>query len=202
MKPRLDPLSRPSLLAAAAALLCARPALAHIESGQAGGFLDGLAHPVTGLDHVVAMVAVGLWGAQLGKPAVWLLPVTFPVVMALGGMLGLVGVPLPGVEVGIAVSGLLLGVAVAIEWRPPLPAAAALVGLFAVFHGHAHGTELPAGQNPLLYSLGFVVATGTLHAAGITLGLIHGRRWGRPALRGVGAAVAAAGAYFLWGAVG
>jgi urease accessory protein len=159
--------------------------------------LAGLHHPVSGLDHVLAMVSVGLWGAQLGPPAVWLLPVTFPVVMALGGMLGLLGMPLPGVEVGIALSGILLGLAILFEWRPPVWAAAAIVGCFAIFHGHAHGTELPAGANGLLYSIGFVVATGTLHAVGIGIGAIHRWGWGRVALRGAGALVASAGAYFL-----
>lgn len=176
-------------------------ALAHVQTGQATGFLTGLLHPVSGLDHVLAMVAVGLWGAQLGAPAIWLLPVTFPVVMALGGMLGLLGVPLPGVEVGIAVSAVLLGGAVMTERRVPVYAAAALVGFFAVFHGHAHGTELPPGQSGLLYSLGFVAATGCLHAIGIAIGAIH--RWpaGRVALRIAGGGVGIAGLFFLWRAI-
>ena len=123
------------------------------------------------------MVAEGLWGAQLGAPAIWLLPVTFPLVMAFGGFLALIGVPLPGVELGIATSAILLGAMVALQARPPLALAALLVAFFAVFHGHAHGTELPAGQSGLLYSVGFVVATGALHAVGISIGLIH--RWAR-----------------------
>jgi len=182
-------------------MLIAVPAWAHEQQGQAAGFVTGLLHPVSGLDHVLAMVAVGLWGAQLGAPAIWLLPVTFPLVMACGGFLGLLGVPLPGVEVGIAASAILLGAMVATESRPPLALAAALVALFAVFHGHAHGTELPAGQSGLLYSLGFVVATGGLHAAGIALGLLHRWRSGRMALRGAGAAVGVAGLVFLWRAL-
>lgn len=188
---------------ATAALAALWPALAwaHIGQGRAEGFLAGLRHPVSGLDHVLAMVSVGLWGAQLGAPAVWLLPVTFPMVMALGGMLGLVGLPLPGVEAGIALSGILLGFSVAAEWRPPLGVAAAMVGFFAVFHGHAHGSELPPGANGLLYSIGFVVATGTLHAVGIALGLVHRWGWGRRALRVAGGLVAAAGAFFLWRAL-
>ena len=143
------------------------------------------------------MVAVGLWGAQLGAPAIWLLPVTFPMVMALGGMMGLLGIPLPGVEIGIAFSALVLGAMVLAEKRPPLWVAAAVVGIFAVFHGHAHGTELPAGQSGLLYSMGFVMATGCLHGVGIGIGLIH--RWaaGRVILRAAGATVAVAGVYFL-----
>lgn len=189
-------------LAAASALLVAcGPALAHVQKGQAAGFVTGLLHPVSGLDHVVAMIAVGLWGAQLGRPAIWVLPVTFPLVMAMGGFLGLVGVPLPGMEVGIALSALALGLAVAAAWRPPLWVAAFMVGFFAIFHGYAHGTELPAGQSGLTYSLGFVMATGCLHAIGIAIGVVH--RWpaGRVVLRSLGALVAAAGVYFLTAAV-
>jgi len=194
------PLENRLLIALLLAVL-APPAFAHVQSGQATGFLAGLLHPVSGLDHVLAMVAVGLWGAQLGAPAIWLLPVTFPLVMALGGFLGLLGVPLPGVEVGIAASAILLGAAVMTERRLPLYAAAALVGLFAVFHGHAHGTELPPGQSGLLYSLGFVVATGCLHAIGIAIGATH--RWpaGRIALRIAGGGVGLAGVFFLWRAI-
>ena len=178
--------------------LIALPAFAHVQEGQAAGFLTGLAHPVSGLDHVLAMIAVGLWGAQLGAPALWLLPVTFPLVMAFGGFLGLLGIPLPGVEVGIALSALALGLAVATSWRPPLVMAAVLVAVFAVFHGHAHGTELPEGQSGLTYSIGFVVATGLLHLAGIGIGVIQ--RWpaGQRVLRVLGAGVAAGGVYFLW----
>lgn len=181
--------------------LLAAPAVAHVEGAQAQGFLSGLAHPVSGLDHVLAMVAVGLWGAQLGVPALWLLPLTFPIVMALGGLLGLLGIPLPGVEIGIAASALLLGGAVMSGRRVPLAAALLLVGLFAVFHGHAHGTELPPGESGLLYSLGFVVATGCLHALGIAIGTLQ--RWpaGRVALRLAGGGIGVAGLVFLWRAI-
>jgi urease accessory protein len=203
LRSRAIALARQARLVAATGLAALWPAhaWAHVEKGSAAGLLAGLHHPVSGLDHVLAMVSVGLWGAQLGAPAVWLLPVTFPMVMAFGGMLGLAGVRLPAVEVGIAVSALLLGVAVLAAWRPPLWAASALVGCFAVFHGHAHGSELPAGASGLLYSIGFVAATGTLHAVGIGIGAIHRWRWGRAALRGAGACVAAAGCYFLWRAL-
>lgn len=188
-------------LGALVLLLASTPVLAHVQGGEAAGFLSGLSHPVSGWDHVLAMVAVGLWGAQLGPPALWLLPVTFPMVMAVGGMLGLMGFPIPGVEIGIAVSALVLGVMVLLEARPPLAVAAVVVGFFGVFHGHAHGTELPAGQSGLLYSVGFVFATGCLHGVGIAIGLIH--RWpaGRRVLRGAGAVVALAGVLFLWRAV-
>jgi urease accessory protein len=179
-------------------LLWARTASAHVQIGEATGFLTGLRHPISGLDHVLAMVAVGLWGAQLGAPAIWLLPVAFPLVMAIGGMLGLMGMPLPGIEYGIAASAILLGTAVMFEVRPPLAAAAILVAFFAVFHGHAHGTELPPGQSALLYSLGFVMATGCLHATGIGIGTIHRWPWGQTLLRVCGAAVAVGGVFFMW----
>jgi len=194
---------RSSRFVAASVLLLAlaAPAAAHVGDARATGLLAGLTHPISGLDHVLAMIAVGLWGAQLGAPAVWLLPVTFPIVMAVGGTLALVGVKLPGVEIGIALSALLLGAMVLREARPPLAAAAALVGVFAIFHGHAHGSELGAGDSAVLYSMGFVIATGCLHAAGIALGLIG--RWprGRIALRTAGAVVALAGVFFLWKAL-
>jgi len=176
-------------------------ALAHEERGQAAGLLAGLAHPVSGLDHVLAMIAVGLWGAVLGAPAIWVLPVAFPLVMAMGGLMGLLGFPLPGVEIGIALSAIVLGVMVLAELRPPLWLAAVGVAFFAVFHGHAHGRELPEGTSALLYSLGFVVATGLLHAFGILLGVAH--RWaaGRQAVRIAGGGVALAGVFFLWQAI-
>jgi urease accessory protein len=187
------------------ALLCfllvwSRSAFAHILEGDAaGGFISGFEHPISGLDHIVAMVSVGLWGAQLGAPAIWLLPVTFPIVMAFGGMLGLMGVPLPGTEIGIALSAVALGAVVAAEAKPPLWVAALLVGFFAIFHGHSHGTEIPPDQNGVLYSVGFVIATGLLHLTGIGIGLIH--RWsaGQMILRLGGAGVAAAGGWFLAG---
>jgi urease accessory protein len=183
-------------------LLCfAHPAQAHVHKGEELSFLSGFRHPISGLDHVVAMIAVGLWGAQLGPPAIWVLPVAFPIVMALGGVLGLLGVPLPGTEIGIALSALALGAAVMTAWRPPLVLAAVLVGFFAVFHGYAHGHELPPGDNALLYSLGFVMATGCLHAVGIVIGLVNRGYWGQRGLRAGGAAIAATGMFFLWRAL-
>jgi len=181
-----------------AVLFWTQSALAHPVKGQAIGFLTGFLHPISGLDHVLAMVAVGLWGAQLGAPAIWLLPVAFPIVMAFGGMLGLMGVPLPGTEIGIAASAIMLGALVMLEIRPPLIVAGVLVSFFAIFHGHAHGSELPPGQNALLFSIGFVIATGCLHGLGISIGLIHRWRWGQRALRLAGATVAMAGLFFMW----
>ena len=177
-------------------LMLAPHAHAHVESGSAQGFGTGFLHPWSGWDHIIAMIAVGLWGAQLGAPAIWQLPVTFPMVMAMGGFLGLIGVHVPGVELGIGLSALLLGSCVAIELRLPLWIAGVLVGLFGLFHGHAHGTELPPGQNGLLYSLGFVIATGGLHGVGIVLGLVHPWRAGRIALRLAGGVIALLGAIF------
>jgi urease accessory protein len=192
---------RAAVLLALAAAAFATPAAAHIVKGEAGGFVSGFEHPISGLDHVLAMVAVGLWGAQLGRPAIWLLPVTFPMVMAVGGFLGLIGVPLPGSELAIALSGVALGAAVMLEARPPLSVAAIVVGVFGLFHGYAHGAELPPGQNALLYSLGFVLATGLLHACGITIGLVHRWSTGRVLLRAAGLAVMGGGFYFLWTAL-
>lgn len=190
---------RAALLLSVLWLVAAMPALAHGGGAgeAAGGFAAGFLHPVLGIDHVVAMVAVGLWGAFLGQPAIWLLPVVFPLVMAFGGLLGLLGVPLPGVEVGIAMSAIALGGMVAFAARPPLAVAAVLVGAFAIFHGHAHGTELPVAANPLAFSLGFVISTGLMHLAGIAFGGLA--RWpaGRWAVRGAGGAIALAGAGFL-----
>lgn len=180
------------------ALLLTTPAFAHV-GGEAltGGFVSGFTHPIFGPDHVIAMVAVGLWGAFLGAPAIWLLPIVFPLVMAFGGALGVMGVPIPQVETGIALSAVLLGLAVAAAFRPPLWIAAVVVGAFAIFHGHAHGTELPGAANPLAYSAGFVIATGLLHLCGIGFGLLTARPLGTKAVRAAGALIAAGGVYFL-----
>ena len=178
-------------------VLCAPGAHAHVESGGAGSLLSGFLHPVTGLDHVVAMVAVGLWGAVLGMPAIWLLPVAFPMVMAFGGLAGMLGLPLPGVETGIALSALVLGVIVMLQQRLPLMVAAGLVGLFALFHGYAHGLELPDGANELLFSLAFVVATGLLHLVGIALGELTRFSWGQSVQRACGVLIAVVGVWSL-----
>ena len=184
------------LLAILLCLTAAAPALAH-TGGVAGGSVGGLMHPVFGPDHVAAMVAVGLWGAFLGSPAIFILPIVFPLVMALGGTLGILGVPLPGVEIGIAVSAAVLGMMVALAARPPLWVAAVIVGAFAIFHGHAHGAELPPGADALAYSVGFVITTGLLHLAGIAFGLLARWRVGRLAVRTAGGVIAIAGLMFL-----
>jgi urease accessory protein len=190
---------RHAIAFAAAALLLAlacSSAFAHTGSMR-GGFVGGFAHPLFGPDHVVAMVAVGLWGAFLGAPAIWLLPIVFPLVMAGGGAIGILGIPLPGVEIGIAISAIVLGLMVMLAAKPPLLVAAVLVGVFAIFHGYAHGAELPPGADAVAYSVGFVVATGVLHLTGVAFGLVA--RWptGRIAVRAAGGAIALAGVVFL-----
>lgn len=179
-------------------LVFSQVASAHVDGDQAAGFITGLQHPWSGLDHVLAMIAVGLWGAQLGSPALWILPIAFPMMMAVGAMMGLVGIPVPGVEIGIALSAILLGTMILAEVRPRLAIAIAMVGFFAIFHGHAHGTELPDGQSGLLYSMGFVIATGCLHGLGVAMGLVKSLPAGRLALRGAGTFIAAMGMFFLW----
>jgi urease accessory protein len=177
--------------------LIASPAFAHTGEST-GGFVAGLAHPVFGPDHVVAMVAVGLWGAYLRSPAIVLLPVTFPLVMAVGGVIGILAIPLPGAEIGIAISAIVLGLMVALAARPPLWAAALLVGAFAIFHGYAHGRELPDGANAVAFAAGFVIATGLLHLTGIAFGLLA--RWpaGRIAVRAAGGAIALVGVIYVY----
>jgi urease accessory protein len=138
-----------ALLALTACVLAASPALAHTGEGMTGGFVSGLLHPIFGWDHVVAMVAVGLWGAVLGSPAIWILPITFPLVMALGAALGIAGIPVPFIEAGIALSGIVLGLLVLFLVRAPVVVAGVLVAFFAVFHGYAHGTELPDRRESL-----------------------------------------------------
>jgi urease accessory protein len=179
--------------------LLAGPALAHTTGDTAGGFAAGFMHPPSGLDHLLAMVSVGIWGAELGAPAIWLLPIAFPLIMAFGGALGVVGVPLPAGELLIALSVVVLGSLVAMARRLPLAAALAIVGVFAVAHGHAHGVELPGSADALAFTVGFVLATGLLHLAGIGIGVLA--RWpqGVVAIRACGVLVALAGCYFVFG---
>lgn len=177
--------------------MAAMPAAAHPLKGAVAGFTSGFMHPLTGPDHVVAMVAVGLWGAFLGPPALWVLPIVFPLIMALGGAAGILGLPLTHIETGIALSGIVLGLMVLFAVRLPLWAAAVVVGFFAVFHGYAHGVELPRAAGPLEFGIGFVIATGFLHLAGIAFGLLSRWKTGEYAVRAGGAAITAAGVWFL-----
>jgi urease accessory protein len=176
------------------ALAIVAPTIAHAHSGaHMHGFGDGLAHPLTGLDHLLAMVAVGFWAASLGGAARWLVPAAFVSVMTLGAFVGVSGLQLPAVEYAIAASVVVLGLLVAFEARIPTAAAAALVGVFALFHGFAHGVEAPLGQSFLLFGAGFVLATAALHAVGLGLGAL---RFGGALTRVAGFSVAAAGMYF------
>jgi len=192
----------PILALAALAAVVPSVAFAHTGAGDAAGFVHGFAHPVTGLDHVLAMVLVGVFAFQLGGRALWLVPATFVGVMALGGALGVAGIGLPFVEAGIALSVIVLGAVVALRVQAPTALAMAVVGLFAIFHGHAHGSEIPETAAGAAYGLGFLIATGSLHAAGIGLGFLLGwaaERKGAFVVRAAGAAAAVAGVAILAG---
>ncbi len=171
-------------------------ASAHVGTHTAG-FADGLAHPFLGLDHVLAMVAVGVWASQLGRPAYWALPLTFASVMAIGAAIGASGLPLPWVEAGIAGSVLVLGAVIAFALRPSIVLSVALIAVFALLHGYSHGVELPQSASALAYGAGFVAATLVLHAIGLTIGALASRPAGRLATRTAGAAIAAAGVVLL-----
>ena len=175
----------------------ATPAAAHEAASLSLSFGGGFLHPLSGPDHLLAMIAVGLWGAFLGRPLIYLLPVVFPTVMALGGVLGMAGVPFPPVELGIAASVIVLGAAILCRWQAPVWLAAPIVAVFGLFHGYAHGLELPSMADPLSFSLGFVAATGLLHVLGIALGLLRDRPGGERLLRLSGGLIAIAGCYFL-----
>jgi urease accessory protein len=181
--------------------LLAAPAAAHIVQGQQGGFGSGFEHPLTGPDHFLAMFAVGVWGAQMGGRSVWTLPVTFPIIMVVGGLMGMLELPLPAIEIGIAVSIMALGLAIALAWRPAEWVALVLIAYFALCHGYAHGAELPLSADPADYAIGFVLATGMIHLFGIGVGLglnkpVHGRL-----SRALGALISLGGVYFLVPAV-
>jgi len=178
-------------------------ALAHPGHGDAG-FAHGFAHPLSGLDHLLAMVAVGLYAALLGGRALWLVPASFVAMMAVGGALGIAGVALPYTEVAIALSVIVLGLAVALRISLPTLVAMALVGAFALFHGHAHGVEMPQAASAYTFAAGFVAATALLHAAGIALGLAAAKladRGGWRAAQLAGGAMALAGVALLTSAV-
>lgn len=172
------------------------PAMAHDGTGLAGGFVAGFVHPLSGFDHMLAMVAVGIWGAFLGRPLVYALPMLFPSAMALGGGIGMAGIQLPPVELGIALSVVVLGAMIFFALRLPIFAACAIIAVFALFHGYAHGLELPSAADPIGYSAGFVLCTGLLHLAGIALGTLRTLPAGTVALRGVGGLMALVGLWF------
>lgn len=155
----------------ALATLIPSAASAHTGVGDSSGFAHGFMHPIGGLDHVIAMVAVGLLAARLGGRALWLVPLCFVTMMIVGGIAGVSGIGLPFVEFGISGSILVLGLMVALGRQIPPPLAMALAGFFAIFHGHAHGTEMPVDAAGFAYGAGFVAATALLHAAGLALGI-------------------------------
>jgi len=186
------------LAALVPATIAAGPALAHSVGNSTAGFTGGFLHPLSGLDHLLAMVSVGIWGAELGAPAIWLFPIAFPLIMAFGGALGIIGVPLPAGELLIALSVVVLGTFVASARQLPIAAALAVVGIFAIAHGHAHGVELPGAADALVFTAGFVLATGLLHLAGIMIGVLARWRSGIIAIRTCGGFVALAGCYFVY----
>lgn len=193
-----------ALSVASALLLVALPtaAFAHTGHGDAGGFAHGFLHPMGGLDHVLAMLGVGVLAFMLGGRALWLVPLSFVGMMALGFGLGASGVEVPFVELGIALSVVVIGGVAALGRPLPVGAAMALVGAFAIFHGHAHGAEMPADASGLTYALGFMTATALLHAAGIFAALGVARlvgRHGRLAARLAGGAFALGGVGLLAG---
>ena len=189
---------------AVTATLLPTAAWAHVGHGSTVGFVHGFVHPVTGIDHVLAMVAVGLFAANLGGRALWAVPLSFVSVMAVGGVLGVAGIGVPFVEAGIAISVIVLGLAVALRWQWPVAAAMALVGIFAIFHGHAHGAEMPVDASGLEYGLGFMLATALLHVVGIGLGIgiaRFGRIYSPRVIQFGGAAMAVAGLGILTGVI-
>jgi urease accessory protein len=173
------------------------PALAHITQESMGGFGSGFKHPLTGPDHFLAMFAVGIWSAQMGGRSVWTLPVTFPLIMAMGGVAGMLGLRLPSVELGIALSVLALGSAILFAWRPAEVVALLLIAVFAVCHGYAHGVELPRAVDPADYAVGFVIATGLIHVFGIGVGLALGKPFGGRLAKALGGLIALGGVYFI-----
>jgi urease accessory protein len=186
---------------ATVALFTGSSAYAHMGTGLAGGFESGFRHPFTGVDHLLAMVSVGLWGAFLGRPLIFALPVIFPAVMVAGAAMGMFGVPLPPVEIGIALSVTVLGSCIALSLKAPVWAASLIVAIFAIFHGYAHGKELPSAADPIGYSLGFVLATGSLHVLGIGIGFLNHHPDGVRVTRSLGVCIAGAGVWFLYKAV-
>jgi len=188
----------PRIGAGCALLMLGGTAAAHSGTGLAGGFGPGFAHPFTGVDHLLAMMSVGLWGAFLGPPLLQTLPVIFPGMMVGGAVLAMLRVPLPPVELGIALSVLVLGACIALRLQSPVWLATAIVAFFGIFHGYAHGKELPSAADPVGYSAGFVLATGLLHVTGIGLGFLSDRPGGAALIRGAGGIIAALGVWFSY----
>ena len=179
--------------------ICFIPILAqaHMYGSNANGFLSGFLHPISGLDHFLAMFSVGLWGAQIGGRSVWTLPVTFPLVMVIGGILGILGVYIPAIEIGIAISIIVLGLAITLNWKTSQWIVLTLISIFAIFHGHAHGTELPNAVDPSDFAIGFVIATGLIHILGIAVGMVCLKQFSNKVVSGLGALIILGGIYFF-----
>ncbi len=184
-------------LALAISIAATLPAFAHLDPGEHGSFAAGFSHPLFGLDHILAMIAVGLWAAQQGGRAIWLVPGAFVGTMAIGFALAIGGVPLPFVEPVILASVIFIGIAIALALPIPTPAVAAMVGFFAFFHGHAHGGEL-GEAGAWEFAIGFILATALLHVAGIAAGLLLSRLSGRLLTRIAGAATALGGVWLVF----
>ncbi|MBW7957049.1 MAG: HupE/UreJ family protein [Deltaproteobacteria bacterium] len=187
-----------TLLLAVVCLLMPAAAYAHTGLGNAHGFMHGFGHPVGGLDHVLAMVAVGIWAAQAGGRTVWAIPAGFVSLMAFGGFLGLNGITVPLIEEGIATSVLVLGLFVTVAARFPVALSVVIVGVFAIFHGHAHGAEIPGSASGLAYSAGFVISTALLHLCGIGIGIAFKVLNRIHLMRYAGGLIAAGGAWLLF----
>jgi urease accessory protein len=197
-----QPLLHLGLPAFLLALLSALPAQAHVMDGPLGGFGSGFGHPLAGFDHLLAMLAVGLWGAQMGGRSVWTLPATFPMIMCVGGIIGMTGVlPDQPIEYGIAVSVIVLGGAIAAAWRAPEWAALVLIAAFALMHGYPHGVLAPRASDPAAFTVGFVVSTGVIHVIGIAIGAALKPIGGGRLVQALGAAISLAGFWFLFGLV-
>ncbi len=177
-------------------------AAAHITQTGSGGFTAGFEHPLSGYDHFLAMFSVGLWGAQMGGRRVWSLPVTFPMIMVVGGIIGILGLPLPGIEIGIALSIIVLGLAIGAAWKPAEWVSLAIIAVFALYHGYAHGAELPMAADPADYAIGFVLATGFIHVIGVGVGLVLNPIWKGRLSQGLGLLIAVVGLGFLALALG
>lgn len=186
------------LMLACALLAFVQTAAAHTGTGLPGGFAAGFRHPFGGLDHLLAMVAVGIWGAILRRPLIYVLPVVFPMMMVFGAVLGMLTFPVPPVEIGVALSVCVLGACIGLLVKAPVWAATGIVAVFALFHGYAHGKELPSAADPLGYSAGFVLATGFLHLTGIAIGHLREQPFGEPVMRAAGVFITAVGVRYLY----
>lgn len=187
----------PGLFLPLLAVFLPSAAHAHTGIGNASGFAVGLTHPLAGLDHMLAIIAVGIWSSQKGGRSLWAMPAAFVSMMVFGSIIGLAGIELPFIETGIALSVLILGLLITASARLPLAFSIAVISLFAIFHGHAHGAEIPAQASGLSYGAGFVLSTAMLHTAGIAAGILFKKLDKADFARYAGAAIAASGAFMF-----